>query len=82
MKKIRLDPETLAVQSFVTMGLPRGRGTVRGADAAPAPTRPDMNCEWTYQGCETELCVYSPICVYPEISVDTCHDTCAGMPGC
>jgi len=84
MKKIRLDPETLAVQSFATMGLPRGRGTVRGAqDVVPAPTRVDIDCGWTHQGCESGDCEATGICLEPsELCVDTARETCAGMPGC
>jgi hypothetical protein len=94
MKKIRLDPETLAVQSFATVGLPRARGTVRGAqDVVPAPTR-EYGCRESYPWCESgdcaytpgcedsEICVVSEVCVDSEICVDTGHDTCAGMVGC
>jgi len=80
MKKIRLDPETLAVQSFATMGLPRGRGTVRGAqDVVPAPTREYPDCRQSYPGCESGDCEATGIC--SEICVDTAQDTCQTCPG-
>ncbi len=92
MKKIRLDPETLLVQSFATMEMPRARGTVQGAqDLAAAPTRDHRYCLESDQACESGNCVTTEftemeICIVQPRTQDqnTCQtcDTCPGMLGC
>jgi hypothetical protein len=89
MKKIRLDPETLAVQSFATMGLPRGRGTVRGAEnEVAAPTAEYGDCRQTNYNCESGNCAPSgincggtgPDCILQPWTQG--QNTCPGMLGC
>jgi len=98
MKKIRLDPESLAVQSFVTLASPRGRGTVRGAESlVAAPTREYFDCRQTHYNCESGNCAPSgincedtgPDCILQPWTQgqDTCQTcpscaTCPGILGC
>ena len=92
MKKFRLDPETLAVQSFATMALSRARGTVQGAqELAAAPTRDHRHCLQSDQNCESGYCVPTGICETEPCSVhpwtrdqNTCQtcDTCDTYENC
>jgi len=70
MRKLKLNADSLEVQSFDTAPLVRGRGTVHGCvhglpigDPEPA-THPD---------CPSPLCVDTPLA--------SCDGTC-GAPGC
>jgi hypothetical protein len=77
VKKIRLDPEALAVQSFVTVRSPGMRGTVRGADDSlvGAPTQ-GWNCESRYN-CESGNCAgtLEGVCF-----TDRCTEPCVLEP--
>jgi hypothetical protein len=69
MRKLRLDPHALAVQSFQTLA-PQGAagGTVHGGQAAP---------DKTYQvGCPSFDCVTHPYSCNGTCAGETCYDSC------
>ena len=52
MRKLRLDPENIVVEGFVTTANLGERGTVRGHDSDSLSDCPSANCpEWT-NGCD------------------------------
>lgn len=64
MSKLSLRPDELEVQSFPTMDLGRGRGTVRGMDSGAT--------------CDQDTCVEEDTCGPGCTDVDTCPAvTCA-----
>lgn len=67
-RKLRLDPETLTVESFDTDGGAHDRGTVHGAESGPTnPTEP------THTSCNQYPCDCVP-------TADTCSpEICYGM---
>jgi hypothetical protein len=72
MRKLKLSIDTLAVQSFDTAPLVRGRGTVHGqgilvGDGAE-PIQPA-----THPDCPSPVCMDTPLA--------SCDGTC-GRPGC
>jgi hypothetical protein len=77
MRKLTLDLDSLAVQSFETTPLDESvRGTVlgRGAIGVGVPRQ-------TYPGCPSPLCVDTPLASCDGSCVDTCYDSCAGSCG-
>jgi hypothetical protein len=86
MKKIRLDIDTLDVESFATGGLEHGtRGTVRGAGTAvsacycyPISYFSEPTC---IKICPPVRYTESPDCLQIDTAALTCA-TCLGMPGC
>lgn len=69
MRKMRLDPESLAVESFATLSPERARGTVFGhvnADGEPCPRTDESTCN------PNEVCA----CI-PSWAI-----TCAGASSC
>jgi hypothetical protein len=89
MKKVRLDPEALAVESFTTLGVPRTRGTVWGAGSqVPAPTaRPGGGC-YPSVDCESGMCVgtgATGCCTAMDCQLEPWtngQDTCQTCPSC
>jgi hypothetical protein len=55
-RKITLDPDTLAVQSFATGGADAARGTVRGAEGTPLCQTGDGCGPESVDGCPSPLC--------------------------
>ena len=78
MRKLTLNLEALAVQSFETTPADEAaRGTVLGRNGfnvgvgvLPRDTYP--------HGCPSPLCVDTPMASCDGSCVDTCHDSCAG----
>jgi hypothetical protein len=54
MRKLKLDPESIAVESFPTLAAHSGRGTVAAHDVAATPT-----CPLTQTDCQTNV-VFCP----------------------
>jgi hypothetical protein len=77
MRKLRLEPDTLAVESFAPTGAPEGRGTVRGhvslywEDCNPSDTCAGAGwpCDPTDQSCAGTC------------HENTCHPGCGGGTG-
>jgi len=65
MKKMKLDVETLAVESFGTAAQPEHDGTIQGFEA---PTPPYASC-----GCTTGASYLEAFCP-PPISNNTCAE--------
>ncbi|MET0397773.1 MAG: hypothetical protein ABW277_13160 [Longimicrobiaceae bacterium] len=82
MKKIRLDLESLEVESFVTSALPRPHGTVWGAEGQVGP----QSARCYSVDCESGMCVATgncptagapdPNCLIYTAGQDTCQATC------
>ena len=66
MRKIKLELESLSVESFTTAGTGADRGTVM---ANEQPTRNGPNCGSAYDACVTGLCTYD---CDPTYSPDAC----------
>lgn len=64
MRKLRLDVDGLAVESFATAAEPRGAGTVRGAEATEVCSAGPVTCHPTYDPCDTcaTSCAGGPWC--------------------
>lgn len=86
MQKIKLELESLTVQSFVTSAERGEHGTV----IAHEPTRRGPNCGSAFDACETGLCTfdcpetYSPDACptyYPEYC-ESANDACPSGRGC
>lgn len=75
MRKLSLNLDSLAVQSFETTPEDAGaRGTVLGRGHAVPVHRTD-----TYpNGCPSPLCVDTPLASCDGSCVDTCYDSCNG----
>jgi hypothetical protein len=68
MKKLRLDPEELAVEPFeTTPEEPEERGTVHGHDTRGCPT-PDTYCNSPSYDCTNYICTF-----------ESCDHTCRCM---
>ena len=80
MKKLRLELDQVAVESFPTTSLPGGRmGTVEGAATG--------NCDPSngngLDGCTVDGCSDGGTCSWDsDCSVVQCSDVCTGYPGC
>jgi len=80
MKKLRLDLDQVAVESFPTSTIPGERlGTVAGA--ATGNCNPSNN--YGLDGCTVDGCSGDGNCSWnPDCSVQFCSDACTGYPGC
>jgi len=86
MRKIKLDVESLSVESFATASAPRAKGTVLGHE----PTRGhNTQCASAYDACPTGFCAptYDIACTQtcdtydPEIC-PSAVDACPSARGC
>jgi hypothetical protein len=79
MKKLRLDVDALAVQSFATHASP-GAGTVIGAVQAVAQSYPNCSeidgCPSAWNCTPNGTC-YDPSCAQQNTCAQTCPNTCA-----
>jgi hypothetical protein len=88
VQKIRLDPESLTIESFTTLGLPRTRGTVWGAESqVPTPTGgAGGGCYPSTIECGSGMCVgTSTACTGPNCVLEPWtngQDTCQTCPSC
>jgi hypothetical protein len=74
MRKLKLSIDTLAVQSFDTAPIARGRGTVHGKQIDAFGVAVDTVVDArTHPDCPSPLCVDTPLA--------SCDGTC-GAPGC
>lgn len=80
MKKLRLDLDALAVQSFQTASADAARGTVAGAQVARASKSDCADCNYTIpptcMSCGEPVC---PIGSYTECP--SCINSCSGCDG-
>lgn len=73
MRKLKLSIDSLAVQSFDTAPLVRGRGTVEGLGVLIGDYAATPQPGATHPYCPSPLCVDTPLA--------SCDGTC-GAPGC
>ena len=64
MKKLRLDVDSLGVESFVTAAGAKPGGTVRGGAATEVCSDGPVTCHPTYDPCDTcaTSCAGGPLC--------------------
>ena len=78
MKKLRLDLDSVVVESFATAADASGRGTVDGLAKPPAASIDPNGGECTIDGCSGDgACSWDIDC-----SVNQCSADCTGYPGC
>jgi hypothetical protein len=95
MKKLRLDLDALDVQSFATLRVDDGRGTVRGADSGDLAESDSQvqSCNPSCHPCESGDCAFSQPnggCLTYPISCGDCYsgfaswcdETCAVHATC
>lgn len=89
MKKLTLDVETLAVESFDTSAGEAGRGTVRGR--AATNEYDSCACSLDYDSCKVSCrpcdtcdtsCAGGPWCDCLPSGCESCQTSCAGGPWC
>lgn len=77
MRKLKLDLDTVVVESFATAGGPRERGTVAGRENTEA------SHGFGYDSCTADGCSVDMNCSWnSDCSIIQCSDACTGYPGC
>lgn len=88
MRKLRLDPDTLAVESFQPAALRVPAGTVHGRDDGPSAPNDcataDATCAVSCDPCATcdTSCAGGPFCDCLPSGCESCLTSCAAGPFC